>query len=517
MKRESLTSVVVQLGAVALVLTGGVAFMKTRGDTKKEVAEKVKVAQSFAIKDNPADYDKALALLDEALAKDAKHADALALAGGLHAEKWFFHRVPQADSSARDFLSRAEAADARTEDRYAGKALLLIAEGKGAEADSYIDEVRKRGGQATKLFYVQGLAFASQGQLQLAKQALASAMDKGWKNPLFAAAYGEAMLAEGSFGPAADAFNKGLASNPEHLRSHLGAALTKLLKRDKIKDASDTIAAIQTKEAELTPGLKARLHTARAELLNFENKYDDAVQAADMALGFNALDPWALYVRARALALKKDTHAGAAFTQAIAHAKTMSLAYLDGAMLLQAAGDTSGALALLKNYETTFGAVKVKSTDGTEAPALDRDDRFWLAQGDVLRDSGKIDEAMASYDRAIAAKSVNQVRAHYSKGALLITQKEFDKANDILVHITPTDGSGHLAEAYVAMGDLLFQKKDWANACQNYAFALTRMKAQAAPREKLNGVLTDVEKRLLAAGQKPFAKAWVEEAKPLIQ
>jgi hypothetical protein len=47
--------------------------------------------------------------------------------------------------------------------------------------------------------------------------------------------------------------------------------------------------------------------------------------------------------------------------------------------------------------------------------------------------------------------------------------------------------------------------------------ALTRMKATQQPREKLNDVLTDVEKRLKAANQKEVAKLWVEEAKPLIQ
>jgi hypothetical protein len=69
----------------------------------------------------------------------------------------------------------------------------------------------------------------------------------------------------------------------------------------------------------------------------------------------------------------------------------------------------------------------------------------------------------------------------------------------------------------MAMGEILFQKKEWGPACQNFAFALTRMKATQQPREKLNDVLTDVEKRLKAANQKEVAKLWVEEAKPLIQ
>jgi hypothetical protein len=70
----------------------------------------------------------------------------------------------------------------------------------------------------------------------------------------------------------------------------------------------------------------------------------------------------------------------------------------------------------------------------------------------------------------------------------------------------------------MVMGDVKFAQKEWGPGCQNFAYALTRMKqTQTASREQLNGILTDVEQRLIKNGQKPIAKAWVEEAKPLIQ
>ena len=67
------------------------------------------------------------------------------------------------------------------------------------------------------------------------------------------------------------------------------------------------------------------------------------------------------------------------------------------------------------------------------------------------------------------------------------------------------------------MGDVQFAKKKYPTGCQQFAYALTRMKAQQAPREQMNALLTDVEKRLKDAGQKNIAKAWMDEAKPLIQ
>ena len=83
--------------------------------------------------------------------------------------------------------------------------------------------------------------------------------------------------------------------------------------------------------------------------------------------------------------------------------------------------------------------------------------------------------------------------------------------------ITPTDGTGQLAEAYIAMGEVQFAKTDYAPGCQNFAFALTRMKTLQAPREQLNAIVDDVHKKLVAAKQKEIAKAWKEEATKLIQ
>ena len=135
----------------------------------------------------------------------------------------------------------------------------------------------------------------------------------------------------------------------------------------------------------------------------------------------------------------------------------------------------------------------------------------------MLRDSGSLDDALGAYDKAIAAKNVNLVKATYAKGSVFLAKKEYENAEKQLIDITPPDGTGALAEAYVAMGEIQFSKKDWAAGCQSYAFALSKLKAQSVPREQLTAMLTDVEKKLISAGQKPVAKLWMDEAKPLIQ
>jgi predicted Zn-dependent protease len=293
--------------------------------------------------------------------------------------------------------------------------------------------------------------------------------------------------------------------------------MARIERKDRVADAEATLKDMLAREAELSPALKARALAATAELRSFEAQYDEALKSAEEAIKVNPEDPWGHFAKAKALAMKKDGGASSAFDAAVAKAKTSPVFYFDGAVLLQQSGNTPAALALLDKYEATFKPITNQAADGKTQVYLDRDDRYWLTRGDVLRDSGKLDEALTAYDKAIGAKNVNLVKATYAKGSVYLAKKDFDEAAKLLVDITPPDGTGVLPEAYVAMGEILFNKKDWPTGCQNYAFALTKMKQNSVPREQLNDMLTGVEKKLIAAGQKPVAKLWMDEAKPLIQ
>ena len=516
-KRESFSSALVQVVVVAAILAGAVYFIYQRGTRRREVADRLKAARVASLRDNPADLEKALAELDALQQSEPGSADASAVRADLELERWLVHKIPSAEQRAREALASAEAGNSNTEERYGAHAMLLLAEGKAAEASTFVEAQRQRGANKPRLWLAQGRAEQALGNLALARQAFAKAMDDGWRDPRFSTAYAEALIDEGQFALALDALGKALSANPDHLRARLDSALVQVYRKDQVKQATDTLKEVQGRTPELTAGLKARALAVQAEIANFEGKSEEAIKSADLAIAQSGDEYYALLARARALATKHDASAAAAFKAAVAKRPTAPLAYFDGAASLQAAGQGAAAVELLAAYEATFQNIKVLATDGKQIAALDRDDRYWLAKGDLLKVAGKPDEALASYDRAIKAESVNLVKAHYAKASVFLARKDFDRAEAELKPITPPDGSGGLGEAYGAMGDLLFAKKAFAEGCQNFAYALARWRAQQVPREKLNAALDDVSKKLLASGQAPLAKQWATEAKTVIQ
>ncbi|MFP2958944.1 cellulose synthase, partial [Myxococcus sp. 1LA] len=161
--------------------------------------------------------------------------------------------------------------------------------------------------------------------------------------------------------------------------------------------------------------------------------------------------------------------------------------------------------------------VQTTTAEGKKAGLLEKDSRYWLARGGVLEAASRQDEALGAYDKALAARGVDLARAQYAKGALLLARKDYEGARPLLAAVAPDTGAGTLAEAYTAMGDLLFAQGEHAAACQHYFFGLARERTQGTPREALAARVEDIRKRLESAGQASMAKAWKAESGPLLE
>jgi tetratricopeptide (TPR) repeat protein len=519
-QRESLTSALLQMALVAILLGAAVTFFVHRGQVRQQTNERLKAAQARALLGNPADLSQALQELEALFALDPDVYGAHALAADLHAELWLDHRRADSEAKAREHLARAEALESKDVEYYGARvvrARMMVAEGKASEADQLLTALRERGASNSKLWLAQARTLQALGNLQGARQAYSRAMEGTWKDPRFSTAYGEALLEEGLFAQARETLARATSANPEHLQAKVTAALAQIYMRDKPEEAARTLQQVLEREAELTPALKARALAARAELALARDNPDEALKEADAALALHPEEPHALFTRARALAAKKDPGARAALEAAVARRRTAPLLYLEGARVLQQAGDGAGALALLDAYEAVFRGVQVSAGEDKKVSALERDDRYWLARGGVLEAVGRQDEALTAYDQAIAVKGPAAPRARYAKSVVLLARKDYAGARELLAPLTPETGMGPLPEAYAALGDALFGLGDWATGCQQHHFALNRDRDRQVPLEQLQARAADIGKRLTAAGEADMAKGWKKEMDALLK
>ncbi|MFP2931829.1 cellulose synthase, partial [Pyxidicoccus sp. 3LG] len=144
-RRESLTSALVQVGLVAVLLVGAVAWFVHRGGVRKQTEEHMRAARAAITRGNPADLTQAMKELEAVFQLNDKSRDAQALAADIQTMLWLEHRQPGADAKAREFLTRAEALESRSGERYGARALHLLAEGKAADAEKYLEELRAQG------------------------------------------------------------------------------------------------------------------------------------------------------------------------------------------------------------------------------------------------------------------------------------------------------------------------------------------------------------------------------------
>ncbi|NNB96088.1 tetratricopeptide repeat protein [Corallococcus exiguus] len=514
-RREGLGSALAQIGVVAVLLAAGVAWYVHQGQVRQEVDAHLRTARSAVLKGNPSDLAMAQQNLEAlfALAPDSR--DARALAADLQAELWLTHHQPGAEAKAREQLERAETLGSRSGERYGARALLLVGAGQTAEAHKLLEELKSQGANSPRLTLAQARLLQKEGHLSEARQAFARAAEGAWKDPRFSAAYGEALLDEGMFPQAVEAFARATTVNPDHLLSRVTSALAQLYAGRPPDGVTALLEEVRSRGKELTPALQARMAVAQAEVSLAKGSPDEALTHVDAALKAWPDEHYALFTRGRALAVKRAPDARLAFEAAAAKRPTAPLLTLEGARLLQAQGDGEGALAMLDAYEKTFREVKVRTADGKELPALDRDDRYWLTRGGVMEAAGRQDDALAAYDKALSARGVGLARAQYAKGALLLARKDFDGAKSLLTAVAPETGAGSMPEAYAALGELLFAQGEFASGCQQHYFSLVRARAQGAPVEQLATRANDIKKRLETSGQPAMAKAWLTEAGPL--
>lgn len=484
---------------VGVVLAGGFGWYYKRSENSSMANKTAKAAQELLLKDDPTAYKAAEAKLKEVLEKyDASHGYSLASLAELNAILVREHKMADRKGAAEEYARKAAAENTNIAEEYSARALLMIADGKAAEAETYLTkDVVEKGGGGARIFAALGEALRAQGKVEEARRAFKAAFDADWRNPRFAQLIGESYLEDGDGANALAYFAKGLSANSEHIGCQLGAARAKILLGAGLKEAAETIVAVLGKDAELTPSLKARALLGKAEIMLHEQKTDEAIAAAHEASQADPTFAWTFLVKARAEAAKKDPNAEADFQKAVAADPYVSAFYFEAARSLLAAGDDgTKAIAFLDKYQGK------------------KDDRFFLEYGNTLKASGKLDEAVAKYDEAIKQNEMN-AQVYVAKASVLRSQQKFADAEKTLE--AAQAAQEFFPELYVEKAMLRFDKKEYEQGMQEYATALTQWRTAKQPREKLTSEIANVKDFLTKAGQKQYAQVWEKEATDLIR
>lgn len=495
-KKESPVKFIVQIVVAAVILSG--IYVWYRGDVEKSQAADAHAmeARDLILLGNPQDYEKAIKKLEEALALKGNHPYALATLAELHAILWGEHKMAGHDAKAREYLAGAERHAPNLAQTFSAKALLMIYGGQAKEAEDYLREnvIDKDAGDA-RILAAYGMAQRAQGKLDDARRALRAGFDLDWRDPRFAQLIGDSYLETGDAANALNYYQRGVGANSEHLGNKMGMLRARIASANPPGDAETQIK--EAKEMMGSPRVQALVRVTEAEFLVGQGKLDEAAEAANAAVQADATYPWSYATLASIHARKGEFEETAKqYEKAIEADAYIGAFYFAAASTLAQAENADGAIAFMEKYP------------------LKRDDRFLVNYGNMLQMLGRLDDALARYDEAIEANQVN-ADAYLGKGTVLMAQKKFDEAQDALDR--GKAARQFFPELYAQRGQLLFEKKEYADGLQEYVTALQQWRQQKMDRERLLAVIENVRQTLVQAGQRNYARAWAEEAPNFIR
>lgn len=500
---------------LAAAILGGiyVAYGK-HVETSKVVKDRARQARDLTLRDGVKEYRDAIRLLDEALALQKNNEYALATRAEISAILWADHGLTDEADAARRFTNEAKAQNINIAERFGAEGFVLLAEGKTKEAEAEMRKLAEDGIGDARILGALGLAHARLGQLTTAKGDLKQAADREWRSPRFTNLYGEIAFDAADFPTALSSHEKGLEQVPGHARALIGKARADIARSVRVAESLEDLDGVLARsEDELTPVLRERALTGRAEGLYASGEYEKAAAAANEAIDVGAkVDPAIAHAHyALGLALAKQGKDGAAdaFRKAIELYPAVSRFWFESAIALANANQASEGEAILDEY------AKSHPEPG---------DTYHLARGDFFVATKAFDKAHAEYDKAISLNEINP-DAYYKKGSLLALEGRQPKANrkqffDLaLKQFEKTvQIRERYADVYREVGLIYLDLNPRSGeALEQFGKALTYFKEQKAPKATMNAFIDEVEQRYIAARLQGNAQAWRSEASAMVK
>jgi Tfp pilus assembly protein PilF len=480
--------------AVMLPLLLGGYFFHGRSVKQRnsEISKHLKAATEELKHDSYESYKKACDAAAKALEVEPDHTAAHGYLAYAYAIRWGEHGGGDtARREAEENLAAAKKSGEISSHLYAAEALVKTYGGKGKEALTELEQRVKdfdaQGKQSSLLYLTLGLIQMDAGDLERAKDNLEKAQGlaaddprvyaalgavyrrrgqdaTAWKNYDFALRYekdhpesllGKSLLMLEQETPnyelAATMIKKLLEANPPPSPRQLAAAnLARSLLISRVSAAMDAFKPEeQQKIAEVT-GVPVDKEKARAELARFE----------DTGFTLDKQSPELLLIKGRRLLSEKQYDAAAEeIRKAIKMDATRAQFYVELAKALM--GKPGG------EKEASEALVTAIKTMGDSPKLL-------VMLGDAYKGQGKLDEALAQYQRAVQAPNAKNPEARLAMGVIYSKRSDWAKAQEALEKASAEfiGQDEQTAVTLVELGRVYAARNDPAKADETFQRAL---------------------------------------------
>jgi tetratricopeptide (TPR) repeat protein len=477
---------------VPIAVGGYFLFGRWKAQRNRDIKKYLTEATEQLRHDSYSSYQKASGAADKVLEMDPTSTAAHGYLAYAYAVRWGEHGGGEnARRLAEEHLAAAKKGGEISSHLYAADALILAHLGKSPQAAADLERQIKQfdaQGRASPLMYLTlGLIQSNASDFEHARESLEKAQSLAPDDPRVYAALATLYRRRGQDSEAVKNFDSALRYERDHPESLLGKALLILqLDRPDYGAATKLLKKLLDADPPPSPRQLATAYLARAllisrvskEMPDYKQEYQkqlsemtlvpidkakaraEVIKAEETGFTLDRQNPDLHLIKGDRLLLEGNVDGAVAeMRQAVKTDPTRSLFYIELAKaLLQKPGGDKEAQDALSTAIRTIG----------ENP------RLMLMLGNVYRRQGKVEEALAQYDRAIKDRSTKNPEARLAMGTLFREKKDWTKAQEALEKASQefVGQSGKLAVTYTELGRVYEEKGDRTKADDAYQRAL---------------------------------------------
>jgi cellulose synthase operon protein C len=480
------------LVAVPLILGGYFVQGRMAAQRSREIKKQLDVATQELKHDSFASYKKACEAADKALNADPNSTAAHGYLAYAYAIRWGEHGGgDEARRQAEEHLAAAQKGGEISSHLYAADALIKTYGGKGkdalAELEKRVQDFDKEGKRSSLLYLTLGLIQMNAGDLDRAKDNLEKAQGLSPDDPRIYAALGSVYRRLGQDGTAWKNYDFALRYEKDHPESLLGKSLLmleqdeanfglaavmlkKLLETDPPPSPRQLAAAnvarsllisrVSASMEKMKPDEQAKLAEATGVPADKEKARAELTKAEDTGFTLDRNSPELYLIKGRRLLAENQyDQAAAEIRKAVKMDGTRAQFYVELAKALMGkpGGEKEASEALVTAIKTMGDSPKLLTM-----------------LGNAYRRQGKLDDALATYQRSVKDANAKNPEARLAIGAIYRERASWSLAQESLEKAS-TEYIGQpdkAAQALLELARVFEGKGDPAKADETYQKAL---------------------------------------------